>query len=69
MKHYYAIEGSTGSGSESNEEYLANEKAKAGYPQNYEIYIKSAINQPAGTSTYIANNNSEDADKEKRSTL
>ena len=38
------------------EEYLANEKAKAGYPQNYEIYIKSAINQPAGTSTYIANN-------------
>ncbi len=39
-----------------SEEYIANEKAKAGYPQNYEIYIKSAINQPAGTSTYIANN-------------
>ena len=28
MKHYYAIEGSTGSGSESNEEYLANELKK-----------------------------------------
>lgn len=28
MKHYYAIEGSTGSGSESNEEYLANEFRK-----------------------------------------
>jgi len=28
LKHYYAIEGSTGSGSESNEEYLANEKKK-----------------------------------------
>ena len=28
LKHYYAIEGSTGSGSESNEEYLANEMSK-----------------------------------------
>ena len=36
MKHYYAIEGSTGSGSESNEEYLTNEFRK------YEEILESA---------------------------